>query len=72
MKMIDLNANALVGRCAGSREKAQTIVSGLVKNHERELAGWNYLQLVMAKTPPDTLEEIALYEILTRARRDRY
>lgn len=57
---------------AAAREKAQTIVSNLVREHERELAGWNYLQLVMAKEPPNSAEEAALHVIFSRARRERY
>ena len=53
-----------------ARDKAQTVVNDLVTLHERELAGWNWLQLAMAKEPPDAQEEAALYEILSRARRE--
>jgi hypothetical protein len=58
-------------QCA-QRENAQTIVANMVKQHERELAAWNYLQLVMAKEPPDATEEAALWELLGRARHGRY
>lgn len=66
-----VNANIAQSAC-GQREKAQTIVADMVKRHERELAGWNWLQLAMAKEPPDVAEEAALWEILGRARRERY
>jgi hypothetical protein len=77
---VDPLANQILATPAGGglmsggpcREKAQTIVSGLVKQHERELAGWNYLQLVMAQTPPNESEEASLHEIFCRARRERY
>ena len=62
-----INIADLGGPC---REKAQTIVARQVETHQRELAGWNYLQLAMAKEPPDAAEEAALWEILSRARRE--
>jgi hypothetical protein len=68
-------AQGLVGASSLSgcgRDRVQTIVANMVKQHERELAAWNYLQLAMGKIPPDEAEEEALWELLGRARRERY
>ena len=69
---MDINKVSAAGINHGGpcREKAQSIVAGRVRFHERELAGWNYLQMVMAKEPPDIDEEAALWEILGRAIRE--
>jgi hypothetical protein len=70
--MESAGANLMNQAQCAQRENAQTIVANMVKQHERELAAWNYLQLVMAKEPPDATEEAALWELLGRARHGRY
>ena len=52
------------------RDKVQAIVNDVVKMHQRELSGWVWLQIAMVKVVPDAEEESALYEILSRARRE--
>lgn len=52
------------------REKVQTVVSSHINFHEREAAGWSYLSRAFERMAPTTLEEVALYEILSRARRE--
>lgn len=53
------------------RESVTSIVSRQVEQLTRELAGWRYLQVAMEHLPTDRPQEEALYEILTRARRER-
>lgn len=55
-----------------AREKAQTIVESMVSLHSRELAGWQWLKIAMEAVPPNVGEEAALWEIVCRARRERY
>jgi hypothetical protein len=57
---------------AAARESAQTIVASMVDRHSQELAGWAWLKTAMEKHPPSKHEETALWDIVTRARRERY
>jgi hypothetical protein len=61
--------NLLSGGC---REKAETIVENQMKLYQREFAAWSWLRRAMTSLPPNTDEEAALWELLCRARRERY
>jgi hypothetical protein len=58
--------------CAAAREKAQTIAENQVKLYQREFAAWSWLRRAMDQLPLNTEEEAALWELLCRARRERY
>ncbi len=61
-----------VNEYAAARESAQTIVASQVKNLNRELTAWRYLETVMQVNPPTSDEEAALWDLVCRARRERY
>lgn len=57
---------------AAARESAQTIVKGQLQVHERAAAAWRWLDAAMEIHKPTTEEESALWDLLSRARRERY
>jgi hypothetical protein len=57
---------------AALREPAAAIARSQVELHSRELAGWHYIERAMKEVPPDGDEEEAVWNLLSRARRERY
>lgn len=80
--MIEAKQQAAQGLLAGignqsmgmmaARESTQTIVDNMIKQHSRELSGWSWLKTAMEKVPPSSDEETALWDLVCRARRERY
>lgn len=64
--------NISASQYAATRESAQSIVDGMKKLHQREFAAWSWLARAMDETPPNKDEEAALWELVCRARRERY
>lgn len=58
-----------IGPC---REKAQSIVKNQKDAHSREYKAWAYLDEVMKAFPPTDDVEAGLWELFSRARRERY
>lgn len=54
------------------RENAQAIARSQLKAHEQEAAAWRWLDNAMTTTPMTLEEEAALWNLLCRARRERY
>jgi hypothetical protein len=54
------------------RENAQAIVKGQLKKHEGEAAAWRWLDAAMVAHPMTTEEEAGLWDLLSRARRERF
>jgi hypothetical protein len=57
---------------AACRESAQTITRNELKKHEREAAAWRWIDAAMEAHKPTEEEEAALWDLLCRARRERY
>jgi hypothetical protein len=57
---------------AAARESAQTIVENMMKLHQKEFAAWSWLRRAMEQLPPNKEEEAALWDVVGRARRERY
>lgn len=57
---------------AAARESAQTIARSQLKSHEKEAAAWRWLDAAMGIHKPSEEEEAALFDLLIRARRERY
>lgn len=64
----DIGAN----QYAACRESAATIVANELKKHEREAAAWRWIDAAMVTHPPSDTEEAALWDLLCRARRERF
>lgn len=57
---------------AACRESAGTIVANELKKHEREATAWRWLNAAIAACPMTKEEEAALWDVLCRARRERF
>jgi hypothetical protein len=57
---------------AATRERSQTIAENQMKLYQREFEAWSWLRRAMDSLPPNVDEEAALWELLCRARRERY
>lgn len=67
-----LNKGLSAGQYAAARESAQTIVKNQLRSHEREAAAWRWLDAALEVKKPTEEEEAALWDLLCRARRERY
>jgi hypothetical protein len=54
------------------RENAQAVVENQLKKHQGEAAAWRWLSAAMVVHPMSLEEEAGLWELLNRARRERY
>jgi hypothetical protein len=57
---------------AGARESAQSIVRSEMNKHEKEAAAWRWLDAAMVAHSPTKEEEVALWDLFCRARRERF
>jgi len=55
-----------------ARESAQSIVAAELKRHNDKAIAWAWLQQALENCPPQPREEAALWDLLSRARGDRY
>jgi hypothetical protein len=66
------NAGLTASQYAACRESAQTIIRNELQRHEREAAAWRWLDAAMEVHKPSAEEEAALWDVLCRARRERF
>jgi hypothetical protein len=64
--------NSPSNQYAAARESAQTIARNQLKTHEGEAAAWRWLDAAMEVHKPSADEEAGLWNLLCRARRERF
>lgn len=67
-----INKTLTADQYACARESAQTIARNEMQKHEKEAAAWRWLDAAMHCHAPTKDEESALWDLLCRARRERY
>jgi hypothetical protein len=67
-----LNKALSAGEYAAARESAQTIAKSQTQLYEKEARAWRWIDAAMVAHPPTTEEEAALWDLLCRARRERF
>lgn len=54
------------------REHSKTIIKSELEKHQREAAAWQWLSNAIKAVEPNEIEESGLWDLLNRARRERF